>query len=559
VQHVVDDDSDDDCDDDGADASSEVGSGVVILTPADACEQLSATDSPLSAQVCYSETSSPAMTPRSSSSHRQLTNSKRSLADAFGSGHVTPSHRTPTPSSSSSTVRALLTGMLSKNVAAAEGRCSSGIDRHSTVRSPSSRNGRDLKPDSLLAMAQDSIADSAVSDHGRLQEGVALNFSKHVLDRPTSRNTGASTPDKPRNGVALVRNGSGDNCMKVKEEYQPLFPGLEFMMGAPGTVNPFDISSTLAAFGPFIDQSQLISLANYDPHRFALYSTLASAATNGCSVPSFASTLLNGSGAGITPGLLVNPINRTPEVNDGPNTSGELESQLTSSATSSARYSVSNCHNDGLTMHLSRRQPPVRRRERFGRRQGSSGTATKVKDIIMYDDSVPLHKQRGNRIEGDFMLDALHVDGKKRRRRTAEDTLTPEEIAEYMGSSTCADGGPNSGAGLFTCRYCGEVTSDLSRYFAHTLASHGAYVCHQCGKSFTTKSSLLRHRPIHTGMRRFACSICRKSFYRKDKCKAHIKRHLGLPEGGSSGSRTATRTPTVDPLYAATGQINMAV
>ena len=142
----------------------------------------------------------------------------------------------------------------------------------------------------------------------------------------------------------------------------------------------------------------------------------------------------------------------------------------------------------------------------------------------MYDDSAPLHVQRGSRIEGDFMVDSLHVEGRKRRRRTAEDTLSAEEIAEYMGTST------STGCGQFACRYCGEVSPDLSRYFAHTLSSHGSFVCHQCGKSFTTKSSLLRHRPIHTGMRRFACSICRKSFYRKDKCKAHIKRHLGITD-----------------------------
>jgi KRAB domain-containing zinc finger protein len=159
----------------------------------------------------------------------------------------------------------------------------------------------------------------------------------------------------------------------------------------------------------------------------------------------------------------------------------------------------------------------------------------------MYDESAPLHAQRGNRIEGDFMLDALQADGKRRRRRTAEDSLTVEEIAEYMGSdgrSTADDGTPTSYQ--IACRYCGEVSTDLSRYFAHTLSLHGAYVCHQCGKSFTTKSSLLRHRPIHTGMRRFACSICRKEFYRKDKCKAHIKRHLGIAEGSSAGASVAS-------------------
>ena len=189
-----------------------------------------------------------------------------------------------------------------------------------------------------------------------------------------------------------------------------------------------------------------------------------------------------------------------------------------------------------------------------------------MKDIIMFDDSAPLHVQRGSRIEGDFMVDALHVEGRKRRRRTAEDTLSAEEIAEYMGTSA------SSGNSQFACRYCGEVSADLSRYFGHTLTAHGSFVCHQCGKSFTTKSSLLRHRPIHTGMRRFACSICRKSFYRKDKCKAHIKRHLGLADGPgpssspvgvpcSSGPATPQMPLSVEhQLFAASvGPVNLAV
>ena len=191
----------------------------------------------------------------------------------------------------------------------------------------------------------------------------------------------------------------------------------------------------------------------------------------------------------------------------------------------------------------------------------------------MYDDSAPLHVQRGSRIEGDFMVDSLHVEGRKRRRRTAEDTLSAEEVAEYMGTSASAS--TTGGGGQFACRYCGEVSSDLSRYFAHTLSAHGSFVCHQCGKSFTTKSSLLRHRPIHTGMRRFACSICRKSFYRKDKCKAHIKRHLGITDAPtqcpsssspaalpcSSGPATPHLPPSMDRQLFTTGvgPVNLAV
>ena len=171
---------------------------------------------------------------------------------------------------------------------------------------------------------------------------------------------------------------------------------------------------------------------------------------------------------------------------------------------------------DGLTIKYTSTGPYT-----VGANGKDVSNSSRIKDIIMYDEHSPVNVQKGQKMEQDFIVDKLGMDGRKRRRRAPEDQLTPEEIAEYLGQPDKADFS-------FKCKYCTEVFDSVTRYIHHTLASHQAYICHQCGKSFTTKSSLLRHRPIHTGMRRFACSICKKTFYRKDKCKAHIKRHLGI-------------------------------
>lgn len=182
--------------------------------------------------------------------------------------------------------------------------------------------------------------------------------------------------------------------------------------------------------------------------------------------------------------------------------------------------------NSGLTIQYTATGPIT-----VGPNGQNVSNSPRVKDIIMFDDQSPLKQQKGNKVakvvqEGDFMLDKLGLDNKRRRRRSPDETLTAEEIAEYMGATSLGTAsGPNSI--IFKCKYCNEEMEDLVRYLQHTLTIHNAYICHQCGKSFTTKSSLLRHRPIHTGLRRFACSICKKTFYRKDKCKSHIKRHLG--------------------------------
>ena len=175
--------------------------------------------------------------------------------------------------------------------------------------------------------------------------------------------------------------------------------------------------------------------------------------------------------------------------------------------------------NDGLTIRYTPTGPIT-----VGA-NGKNVSQQKVKDIIMYDDQSPLSQQKGARLETDYMVDKMGMEGRKRRRRAPDETLTAEEIGEYMGAASNSSVG--IGHGMFKCKYCTVEVEELVQYLQHTLAAHNAYICHQCGKSFTTKSSLLRHRPIHTGMRRFACSICKKTFYRKDKCKAHIKRHLG--------------------------------
>lgn len=351
----------------------------------------------------------------------------------------------------------------------------------------------------------------------------ALNFSMGALN--------GGTPQAPKNdgaagtigggigggggGLAIASLSAMDfatgllpndlNGIRIKEEIKSYYPlGFDLLMNA----NSFDVSQNLAIHTTFLDDRRYLpstahcsssSLGGVTNGHIASQNALSAelcSTSRGC----YLSDATSAAG-----GLLLDEARLRNMVN------GLSVAQV---AVGPASYTISSCLKDGLTMHLTKT-----RREKD--RSLLGGSSMKVKDIIMYDDSAPLHTQKGNKIEGDFMLDSLNVEGKKRRRRTAEDALTSEEIAEYMGS---CDRGPCS----FKCKYCGEVCADLSRYFNHTLIKHNSFICHQCGKNFTTKSSLLRHRPIHTGMRRFACSICKKSFYRKDKCKAHIKRHLGI-------------------------------
>ena len=88
---------------------------------------------------------------------------------------------------------------------------------------------------------------------------------------------------------------------------------------------------------------------------------------------------------------------------------------------------------------------------------------------------------------------------------------------EYFGRS-------ESDSDMFSCSICQLGVQGLQPYFDHTALTHNLYICHECQKTFTTKCSLLRHRPIHHGVQRYSCSQCSHKFHRRDKCKLHIKK-----------------------------------
>jgi len=53
------------------------------------------------------------------------------------------------------------------------------------------------------------------------------------------------------------------------------------------------------------------------------------------------------------------------------------------------------------------------------------------------------------------------------------------------------------------------------------------FECDFCNKLFTCKSSIIKHRRIHTGERPFTCSVCSKAFTSKENLTRHIKIHTG--------------------------------
>ncbi|KAM5142147.1 uncharacterized protein ACMZJ9_016073 [Mantella aurantiaca] len=68
------------------------------------------------------------------------------------------------------------------------------------------------------------------------------------------------------------------------------------------------------------------------------------------------------------------------------------------------------------------------------------------------------------------------------------------------------------------------------------------FSCSECGKSFTSKSTLRGHQKVHTGERPFPCLVCGKRFLRRTHLNVHQTTHIGdrpfkCPECGRGFSK----------------------
>nr|XP_049704777.1 zinc finger protein with KRAB and SCAN domains 8-like isoform X3 [Helicoverpa armigera] len=82
----------------------------------------------------------------------------------------------------------------------------------------------------------------------------------------------------------------------------------------------------------------------------------------------------------------------------------------------------------------------------------------------------------------------------------------------------------------YTCATCGKQLSSAHTYVFHRRIHTGERpcVCHVCGKQFRAPNGLQRHlTETHERLRRYACSLCAKTFANSQNLKQHLRIHTG--------------------------------
>jgi len=89
--------------------------------------------------------------------------------------------------------------------------------------------------------------------------------------------------------------------------------------------------------------------------------------------------------------------------------------------------------------------------------------------------------------------------------------------------------GQDTLSGKHRCMECGKYYSSVTTLRVHTDMHKGLYPyhCQYCGQGFAATNNLKGHLAKHTGVKAFMCHICKKKFTYGQVLKEHMRKQHG--------------------------------
>ncbi|CAI5455796.1 unnamed protein product [Caenorhabditis angaria] len=97
---------------------------------------------------------------------------------------------------------------------------------------------------------------------------------------------------------------------------------------------------------------------------------------------------------------------------------------------------------------------------------------------------------------------------------------------KHLKYTKCVDNGNRK----FPCTICSrsfEKRDRLRIHILHVHENHRPHICTICKKSFSQSSSLNKHLRVHSGERPYKCEFCPKAFTASSILRTHIRQHSG--------------------------------
>lgn len=125
----------------------------------------------------------------------------------------------------------------------------------------------------------------------------------------------------------------------------------------------------------------------------------------------------------------------------------------------------------------------------------------------------------------EFLLNYAAENSKLKIKNGACEALDKAKVPKKPTKSTGKDLYSNSPQS-FDEAYGSNVSDKLKSIDCTVVQGNSSIqTCSDCGKIFTNKSALAKHRLIHSNERKYSCHLCDKSFKRQDHLNGHLMTH----------------------------------